>query len=99
MKFDPIDNTVTGFELFCSYRMPKYGYMFKCAGCKKQSYTEHQNVTENKLAKRLGLICIQSVWRSDGIPEIISRKSCFEKNQQTIKKHGKLPRGQRVKNM
>ena len=41
-----------------------------------------------------GLIWIQSVWNSDGIPEIIFQKSWFWKNQQKTKnmkkKHMKI---------
>ena len=43
-----------------------------------------------------GLIWIQTVWHFDGIPERIFQKVDFEKNQQTTKKHAKLPSRQRV---
>ena len=46
--------------------------------------------------KMSGLIWIQSVWHSDGIPERIFRKVYFENNRQRTKKHEKFPRGQRV---
>ena len=55
-------------------------------------------------AKSSGLIWIQTVWHSDGILEIISRKkkmilkkSADDKKQQQKKTHEKLPRWQRVK--
>ena len=41
----------------------------------------------------LGLIWIQSVWHSDGIPERSLEIVEFEKNQQTTKKHENFPRG------
>ena len=44
-----------------------------------------------------GLIWIQTLWRSDGIPERIFRKVSFWKNQQTTKEHEKLPSMQCVK--
>ena len=43
-----------------------------------------------------GLIWIQNVWHSDGIPERIFRKRWFWKNHQTTIKHAKLPRRQLV---
>ena len=46
--------------------------------------------------KTSGLIWIQSVWHSGGIPERIFEKVDFEKNQQTTTKHEKFPKGQRI---
>ena len=43
-----------------------------------------------------GLIWVQTLRHFDGIPERIFRKVDFGKNQQTAKKHEKLPRMQRV---
>ena len=44
-----------------------------------------------------GLIWIQTVWHSDGIPERIFRKSWFWKKSADDKKHKQFPRRQRVK--
>ena len=38
-----------------------------------------------------GLIWVQTVWHSNGIPEIIFQKVDFEKNQQMTKKYTNLP--------
>ena len=46
---------------------------------------------------RSGLIWIQAVGQSDGIPgRIFRKKNDFEKNQPMRKKHAKLPSRQRV---
>ena len=49
------------------------------------------NLCKQFVNKMSGLIWIQTVWHSDGIPVRIFQKVDFEINQQTAKKHSKLP--------
>ena len=46
--------------------------------------------------KMSGLIWIQTVWHSDGMPEFFSKKVDFEKNQQTTKSMEKSPVGKEL---
>ena len=54
----------------------------------------HKRLDPDQARQKVGLIWIQSVWHSNGIPERIFRKRWFWKNQQTTKKHEKFPRWQ-----
>ena len=52
LEFEPEYNAMSGFELFCSCRMPDHGFMFQCSGCKKWYHPEvleHQKITEAEL--------------------------------------------------
>ena len=53
LQFEPEYNAISGFELYCSCRMPDHGFMFQCSGCKKWYHPEHQNITEEELSKRI----------------------------------------------
>ena len=51
LEFDPEYNAISGFEVFCSCRMPEDGLMFECSRCKKWFSPEHQNVSNDDMTK------------------------------------------------
>ena len=53
LEFDPEYNAISGFELFCSCRMPDDGFIFECSECKKWFHAQHQNVVEDELSKQV----------------------------------------------
>ena len=53
LEFDPEYNAMSGFEVFCSCRMPEDGFMFECSGCKKWFHPEHQNVSNDDMTTRV----------------------------------------------
>ena len=53
LEFDPESSAMSGFEEFCSCRMPEDGLMFECSGCEKWFHPEHQNVSNDDMTKRI----------------------------------------------